>query len=125
MIKNSLAEAASAAEQLRVLMLDPDHTQLEAILADDLSYGHSSGKLDTKASFIADLMNGNSDFVSITLTDQTVKVSGDNAIIRHTLNAQTNDGGKPGAVKISILQVWQQQGGLWKLLARQAIRLPA
>ncbi len=122
---SGVASAEAAAEKLRVLMVDPDRAQLEAVVADDLSYGHSGGKIDTKTSFIADLLNGNSDFVSIDISGQTLKVVGNTAIVRHTLTAKTNDGGKPGNVKINILQVWQQQGGAWKLLARQAIRLPA
>ena len=30
-----------------------------------------------------------------------------------------------GKVQIKILGVWQQQGGQWKLLARQAVRVAA
>jgi hypothetical protein len=116
---------AAAAEKLRVLMVDPDRAQLEAIISEDLSYGHSGGKIDTRTSFIADLLSGKSDFVNIDITDQTVKVSQNAAVVRHTLTANTLDSGKPGTVKINILQVWQQQGGTWKLLARQAIRLPS
>ncbi|MCZ2499226.1 DUF4440 domain-containing protein [Xylophilus sp. Kf1] len=114
--------AAAAAEKLRLAMVDPDRAALDALVADDLSYGHSGGRIDTKASFIADLLNGNSDFVSIAITDQTVKVVRDIALVRHTLTAQTNDSGKPGNVTIKILQVWQQQNGQWRLLARQAVR---
>ena len=123
--QGSADSVAAAAEKLRVLMVDPDPVQLEAIVAEDLSYGHSGGKIDTRTSFIADLVSGKSDFVSIDITDQTIKVSQNAAVVRHTLTAQTLDGGKPGTVKIHILQVWQQQGGTWKLLARQAIRLPS
>ena len=114
----------AAAERLRVAMIDPTPAALGALVADDLSYGHSGGKVDTKASFISDLLDGKSDFVTIAITDQTVKVVKDVALVRHTLSAQTNDSGKPGNVTIKILQVWQQQGGQWKLLARQAVRPP-
>jgi hypothetical protein len=93
-------------------------------VADDLSYGHSGGKVDTKASFIADLMSGASDFVTIAITDQSIKLVDNVAIVRHTLTADTNDSGKPGKVSIKILGVWQKQGGDWKLLARQAVRPP-
>ncbi|WP_062470652.1 nuclear transport factor 2 family protein [Variovorax boronicumulans] len=115
---------AAAAERLRVAMVDPTPAALRALVADDLSYGHSGGKVDTQASFIADLLDGKSDFVTIAITDQTVKVvDGRTAIVRHTLTADTNDSGKPGKVALKILGVWQKQGGEWKLLARQAVRL--
>ena len=120
------AAVAVAAEKLRVAMIDPTRENLGAMVAEDLSYGHSGGKVDTKASFIADLLDGKSDFVTIVITDQTIKViDGGVAIVRHTLSADTNDSGKPGKVTIKILGVWQKQGGQWKLVARQAIRPPA
>lgn len=115
---------AAAAEKLRVAMIDPTPAALDALVAEDLSYGHSGGKVDTKASFIADLMSGASDFVTIAITEQSVKVAGDAAIVRHTLTADTLDAGKPGKVNLKVLQVWQKQGGGWKLLARQAVRPP-
>lgn len=116
---------AAATEKLRVAMIDPTPAALTALVADDLSYGHSGGRVDTKDSFIGDLIAGKSDFVTIAITDQTIKVVGNTAIVRHTLTADTNDSGKPGKVQIKILGVWQQQGGQWKLLARQAVRVAA
>ena len=116
---------AAAAEKLRVAMIDPTPAALTALVADDLRYGHSGGRVDTKDSFIGDLIAGKSDFVTIAITDQTIKVVGNTAIVRHTLTADTNDSGKPGKVQIKILGVWQQQGGQWKLLARQAVRVAA
>ena len=116
---------AAAAEKLRVAMIDPTPAALTALVADDLSYGHSGGRVDTKDSFIGDLIAGKSDFVTIVITDQTIKVVGNTAIVRHALTADTNDSGKPGKVQIKILGVWQQQGGQWKLLARQAVRVAA
>lgn len=113
---------ATAAERLRIAMIDPSPAALNQLVADDLSYGHSGGRVDTKASFISDLLDGKSDFVTIVISDQTIKVVGDAAIVRHTLTADTNDSGKPGKVQIKILGVWQKQGADWKLLARQAVR---
>jgi hypothetical protein len=115
---------AAAAERLRIAMIDPTAAALGALVADDLSYGHSGGKVDTKASFISDLLDGKSDFVTLTITEQTIKVvDADTAIVRHSLAADTNDSGKPGKVSLKILGVWQKQGGDWKLLARQAVRV--
>lgn len=112
----------AAVEKLRVVMVDPDLKQLEALTSKDLSYGHSGGKVQNQAEFIDDLKTGASDFVNIKLLEQTVKIVGDNAIVRHTLDADTNDSGKPGHVNIKILQVWKKQHGHWVLLARQAVR---
>ena len=119
------AAVTAAAERLRLAMIDPTPAALGALVADDLSYGHSGGRVDTKTSFIADLMDGKSDFVTLVISDQTVRVTGDVAVVRHTLTADTNDAGKPGKVAIKVLGVWQRQAdGAWRLLARQAVRPP-
>jgi hypothetical protein len=114
---------AQAVETLRKAMVDPDEATLERIASAKLSYGHSSGKVEDKAAFIEALVSGKSDFVTIKLSDQTIAVSGNTAIVRHTLEATTNDGGRPGNVKIAVLLVYNQKGTAWQLLARQAVKL--
>ena len=120
---NDEKDVASAVEKMRAAMISASAPELSAIAAEDLSYGHSSGKIETKAQFVDTIVSGRSVFVTIELSNQTIKVTGDTAVVRHTFVAQTNDSGKPGNVKIGILLVWQKQDGQWKLLARQAYKL--
>ncbi len=115
---------AAAVESLRKAMVDPDKAILDKLTAEELSYGHSTGMVQSKQEFIDALTSGKSDFVSIDLTGQTVKIAGNAAIVRHMLSGATMDGGKPGTVKLSVLLVWQERNGEWKLLARQAVKLP-
>jgi ketosteroid isomerase-like protein len=117
------AAVTAAVEFLRKAMIDGDKAGLQNITADQLSYGHSSGRVEDKASFVDNIVTGKSDFVTIDLTNQTISVAGDAAIVRHVLAATTNDGGNPGSVKLNILLVWQKQKGSWKLLARQAVKV--
>jgi len=114
----------AAVEKMRLALISGERSSLEDIASNDLSYGHSSGKIQDKAAFVEALANGSSDFVSIDYKNQTVKVSGKTALVRHELHAKTNDGGKPGEVHLGILLVWQKDGRDWKLLGRQAYKLP-
>lgn len=114
----------AAVDKLKNAMISGDRKALEEIAADDLSYGHSGGKVEDKTTFVETIASGKSDFVTIDLKNQTVKVTGKTGVVRHELHATTNDGGKPGEVHIGIMLVWQKQGGNWKLLARQAYKLP-
>lgn len=114
---------ADAVEHLRKAMVDPDKAALENLTMPELSYGHSSGKVEDQAAFVNALVSGASDFVTIELSQQTVKVVGKTAIVRHVLSGTNNDGGKPGVVKIAVLLTWVKQGKEWKLLARQAVKL--
>lgn len=114
---------AAAVESLKQAMVSGERAALEKIADEKLSYGHSSGKIEDKAAFVEAIASGKSDFVSIDLTEQTISVSGDVAIVRHKLSAATNDGGNPGTVKLAILTIWKKQGKEWKLLARQAVKV--
>lgn len=115
-------EVAAAVEQLRKAMVDADSIVLSDLTDDKLTYGHSGGKVETKNDFVRTIVSGKSDFVTIDLTDQTIQVSKDVAIVRHKLSAKTNDDGKPGEVTLKILTVWQKIKGSWKMLARQAVK---
>lgn len=114
---------SDAVEQLRNAMVNADKVSLEKLTDEKLSYGHSSGAIDDKKQFVDKLVSGASDFVSIDLSEQTISISDKVAIVRHTLKAKTNDGGKPGEVHLKILLIWQKAKGGWKLLARQAVRV--
>jgi ketosteroid isomerase-like protein len=117
-------EVNAAVEFLRKAMLDGDKTSLDKIAAPELTYGHSNGHIEDKAAFIEALVSGKNDFVTIDLSEQSVKLVGkDLALVRHKLKADTNNGGTPGTANIGILLVFQKQQGQWKLLARQAFKL--
>ena len=113
----------SSAEQLRLAMVDGDNAKLEKLIAPELSYGHSGGHVDDHKEFLEKFKTGKSDFVSIDIKDQTVFVSGKTGIVRHKLDAITNDNGKPGEVHLLVMQVWQKKKKNWVLLARQAVKL--
>ena len=112
-----------AVEDFRKAMLTADRSQLEALSADELSFGHSAGRIETKAQFVAGSTSGRSTWKYITLSDQTTQIVGNNAIVRHILTGDTVSEGKTTAIKIGILMVWQKQGHNWKLLARQAYKI--
>lgn len=123
---NDEKQVATAVEKLRQALIDGKQGPLEAIAANELTYGHSNGKVQDKKAFVTALISGASDFVTIDLSNQTMKVVGNTAWVRHDLNGTSNDGGVPGVVKLRVLLVWQKQHGVWKLLARQAVKiLPA
>lgn len=110
---------AAAVERLRQAMLNGDRTALESLTAAELSYGHSSGLIEDKKTFVDALVTGKSDFKEINLTNQTIKVAGNVAIVRHEMHGESNT----GPVNIGILLVWQGKGDNWKLVARQAYKL--
>ena len=114
---------SAAVEALRKAMIDPNKAALENLTLPELSYGHSDGLIQTRPEFIEMLTSGRSDFVTIDLTEQSITIVNNTAIVRHLLSAATNDGGKPGHANLSVLLVWEKQKGEWRLLARQAVKV--
>jgi len=119
------AAVTAAVEALTKAMLQADRAALERLVADQLSYGHSSGLVETKAQFVNVIANRKTVYKSITLSEPSTVMAGDNAVVRHIFSNTTETAGKTASINVGILQVWQKQAGNWKLLARQAFRLPA
>jgi len=118
------SQVANATKELTKAMVDGDRATLEKLASDQLNYGHSGGHIDDKKEFVEKIASGNSDFLSIDITEQTITISGKTAIVRHILTAKTHDKGKDLAdVHLRVILVWQKLGGQWKLLARQAVKI--
>lgn len=118
-------EVSAAVESLRVAMLDGNKLALESLTASDLSYGHSGGNIEDKAAFVDAIVSGRNDFIKLELSAHSIKIVGkDLAIVRHNFKAEATANGAPITPNIGVLQVWQKQKGSWKLLARQAFKLP-
>ena len=104
------AAVAQAIEALRKAVLGQEKPQLEALCAEQLSYGHSDGRVENKAQFIDGVMTRKAIVKSITLSDHTIAIVGTDAIARHMLASESEIDGKPTSTKIGVLQAWQKQG---------------
>ena len=95
---------------------------MEQLAADQLSYGHSDGRVQTKAEFVDGVITSKSVIKSLNFPELRIAVAGDAAIVRHLFEAESETDGKTNSVKIGTLQIWQKQEGNWKLLARQGYK---
>ena len=122
----SEADVTAAVGQFVQGMLTADENILNAILAEELDFGHSGGKVQNKSEFIAEILSKDPFvYLSIEPLNQTIKMAGDAAIVRHIFTAETtNVEGEPGNLRVGNTMVWRLQDGQLKLLARQAYRLP-
>ena len=116
------AAVKKAVDDLNKAMIAADKAKLEMLTADAMSYGHSAGKVETKKEFVDVVAGKKTTYKSITISEPTVQVAGNNAVARHTYAVEFESDGKPGSAKIGVRQVWVKDGGNWKLLARQAFR---
>jgi hypothetical protein len=116
---------AKKVEAFRLAQIAADPKALGALCADELSYSHSSGKVEDKATFITNATDGKSKFLSIDYKDPTIKVVGPAAIVRFHWVAEQEMAadGKKVPTNLHILMNWQKQGDDWKLLSRAATKL--
>ncbi len=112
-----------AMEALRAAMVVRDAKQYEALISENVSYGHSAGRIENKQEFIKVNVANKAVMKSLTFTDQTVKVTGNTAVVRNTYNGVSELDGKTNTTKIGVLLVWTKEAGTWRLYARQAFRL--
>jgi hypothetical protein len=105
-------------------MVKPDSLILADLASDDLEYVHSSGTVRNKKGFIDEFMQGKTKLTKVEILDQTIKITGDLAVVRHRMVADADIPGYPPVIDIIILMVWKKEGGKWKMLARQAAKLP-
>ena len=94
------------------------------LLADDLSYSHSSGAVDDKAKLLSGISTANYKWTTLEYKNPTVKVVGPAAIVRFNfVGEQEFTDGKKTPQNLHILMNWQKQGSDWKLLSRGATKL--
>ena len=107
-------------------MVKGDRAALERLLADDLTYTHSSALFESKEQFIKSVTGGTIDYVSIvpSESDWKVRVNGSTAIVNGVAAVNVIDTGKDLKIKIRYTSVHTNRGGQWQMQAWQATRFP-
>ena len=114
----------TALDGLKEAMLKKDRVALDKIFHSDLTYGHSSATVETKAQAIAHIVEGLG-WEAIELADTTVRLQGNVAIVNGKADLHQRNKDKPTTVaKLLVLTVWVKGPHGWQLIARQAVRRP-
>lgn len=118
-------EVETAVQNLKTAMLAEDATALKSLTSENLTYGHSAGKIENQEQFLAVFSEGKTDYQTWEITEQEIKFHGKKlAMVRHKVSAEIASNGNTNTLKIGLLMVWVKEKGDWKLLARQAFKLP-
>ena len=81
--------------------------------------------MENKAQFIEGVMTRKAIVKSITLSDPTITIVGNDAIARHTWASDSETDGKRTSTTIGVLQVWQKQGGPLEIAGPPECQAPA
>ena len=107
-----------ALEQRRFkAMCAGDADALDELLHRDLMYSHSSGAVDSKASYTRGIREKFWDYHSIESSDETVSIYGGTALIHCRLQISLTRQGVPKALDLVALTVWVEDAGRWQVAA--------
>ena len=107
-------------------MVKGDRAALEKLIADDVTYIHSTALLENKEQFLKSVTSGNIDYVSIVPSepDWKIRVSGNTAIVNGVAAVNVVDTGKDRKIRIRFTTVQVNRGGAWQLAAWQSTVIP-
>ncbi len=125
----SVQEEKGAAAEILALearrfraMAEVDVPTLEKILADDMTYSHSTGLVQTKPELIKSLQSGEMKYESIISHDPKVRLYGTTAVVTGRATVILGSGGEPG-IELRYLDVYVKQSAGWRMVAWQSARL--
>jgi hypothetical protein len=113
-------------EEARTTALEhSDIAALVRIMADDVTYVHASGKVDTKSSYLAAVRSGQLHYISWRPMNLHVRVLGNTAVISGKYAVYVTDSRvqqSPFHIQILILTVYARREGRWQQIAWQSTR---
>lgn len=119
------AKIRSLEESRFAAMLSRDVPALRRILADDLTYTHSSGQLESKEQLIESIASGAFQYLAILPEGALdVRVYGDAAVVTGKGTFRVRAGGEERSLKLRFTDVYVLRDGRWQMVAWQSTRLP-
>ncbi len=123
----SLEQEILAVEAKRIqAMVDKDLPTLDSILADDLTYTHSGGRMDRKASFMALIEDPANKYEGIDYSETEVQPAGAEAtVVRGRAQIRLlRPSGERLSYPVWFLVAYAKRDSRWQLVAWQATRIP-
>jgi hypothetical protein len=104
-------------------MVEADYDRLETMLADDLTYAHSTGAEETKGEFMSRLRSGSVRYLRLEPADVVARVYGDAAVVTGAARMQAAAGPQEVEMTLRFIEVYVRRQDEWKLTAWQSTRL--
>jgi ketosteroid isomerase-like protein len=120
---SSASEVLAALEVWRQAMLQKDSAALDSVLHPDVSYSHSNAHNETKADALGKLPRSTAQAIEV--TEPTVRVYGDTALIKAKVDFTNLVDGEIQHVPLDVLHVFLKGPIGWQLVGRQATKRPA
>ena len=125
-VSNETEKVAQAVREFTKAVVDADESKFSTLLSEDLVFGHSNGTVQDKKAFIAEIVSLTPfDYLTVDVENQEIIISGNVAVVTHIYVATAENKAKEKVnIRIGNMMIWVKSKSSWKLLARQAYRLP-
>ena len=120
----SEADVLRADDRRFEAMRKGDFAALDASLADDLTYVHSTARLESKAEHLGNLKAGKPHYRGIAPRDRRARVHGSIGIVNGVSDMHVENAGKEQRFTIRYLAVYAKAGDHWRMIAWQSTRMP-
>lgn len=97
-------------------MVSSDITTLDQVLADDLIYTHSSGRVDDKAQYLESIRSGALRYLSAERQQDSLRVYGDVVILQGRMKAHIVSGGIERQLDNVFTCVWARKTQGWRMV---------
>ncbi len=105
-------------------MVRADWAALDGALAEDLTYVHSTARLESKAEHVANLRAGKPHYRGIAPRDRRARVHGGVGVVNGVSEMHVERDGKEQHFTVRYLAVYAKAGEHWRLIAWQSTRQP-
>ena len=106
-------------------MADKDVAKLKNMLCKGLIYTHSSARMDTKDSLIGNMESGATVYTAVEPSEVVAQDLGDVVVLTGKAQISVVANGKPNSFGVRFTDVYQNQGGTWRMVTWQSTKLPA
>jgi ketosteroid isomerase-like protein len=124
MDRGAEAEVLQADDRRFEAMRKEDWPALDAALADDLTYVHSTARFETKAEHVGNLRAGKPHYRGIAPRERTVRVNGNVGIVTGVSEMHVERDGKDNRFTVRYLAVYAKTAAQWRMIAWQSTRVP-
>jgi len=104
--------------------VDADVETLGRMTTDDMTYTHSSARVDTRASFLDSLKSGRADYQSIVPEERGVRLYGDAAVVAGIAHVLVKAEGNDIDVRLRFTELYVKQDGQWRMAMWHSTRVP-
>src|SRR2546427_13094233 len=116
------SEALGADDRRFEAMRKADWAALDAALADDLTYVHSTARLESKAEHVANLRAGKPHYRGIAPRERRARVHGTVGVVNGVSDMHVERDGKEQRFTVRYLAVYTKAGEQWRMIAWQSTR---